>query len=119
MSDDTDTNIDPEQARQQLLVRRAELQALADTGRSAAATVTLDQTRVGRLSRMDALQSQAMAQEANRRRELELIQISAALRRIDTGDYGFCTRCEEPIAPARLHHNPAAALCIDCASAAE
>ena len=107
------------EVKRRLLARRDELRALTEVGQDAAATVALDQTRVGRLSRMDALQAQAMAQETNRRRNQELAQIDTALRRVDTGDYGFCTQCDEPIAAARLQHNPAAALCIACASAAE
>ena len=51
-----------------LLSRRAELEHLAETRRDDRRPVELDQTRVGRLSRMDALQSQAMAVETERRR---------------------------------------------------
>jgi DnaK suppressor protein len=60
-----------------------------------------------------------MSRERQRRRQLELQQISAALRRIAGGDYGYCVSCGEAIALARLEHDPAAALCIDCASARE
>ena len=52
--------------------------------------VTLDQSMVGRLSRMDALQNQAMALEAERRRGVELQRIDAAMSRIDGGVFGFC-----------------------------
>jgi len=48
---------------------------------------------MGRLSRMDALQGQAMAQETKRRDELELKRITTALQRIDAGDYGYCLNC--------------------------
>ena len=108
-------HIDVSLFRQLLLQRRDELQAVAETGHEASATVELDQSKVGRLSRMDALQAQAMSQETERRRELELAQITAALRRIDSGDYGYCTECDEPIAEARLRFNPSASLCIHCA----
>jgi DnaK suppressor protein len=64
---------------------------------------------------MDALQAQAMSQETERRRQVELRQIASALRRIDSGDYGYCTECDEPIAEARLRYNPATPLCIHCA----
>lgn len=101
--------------KQQLLQRRAELQVVAEISHEASATVELDQSKVGRLSRMDALQAQAMLKEAERRRGLELNQIEAALRRIDNGDYGYCVVCDEPIAEARLRYNPAAPLCIACA----
>ena len=105
--------------RLQLLQLQQELLALKATGDDAARVVELDQTSVGRLSRMDALQGQAMSKEQGRRRELELKKISAALRRIKSGDYGDCLACDEPIAIKRLTLDPAATLCIRCASERE
>jgi len=102
--------------RELLLQRRDALQDVAGTGRDAAGTVELDQARVGRLSRMDALQAQAMSRETNRRREVELARIEAALGRLEAGDYGLCVRCGEEIAEGRLLFDPATPLCIDCAS---
>ena len=81
--------------------------------------VELDQSRVGRLSRMDALQGQAMSQEQARRRQFELQRIAAALRHLDDGEYGDCRDCGEPIAVRRLEMDPAATLCIHCAAARE
>ena len=78
--------------------------------------VELDQSQVGRLSRMDAMQVQEMALEQERRREIELHKIDAALERIKAGEYGFCTHCSEDISPKRLEFDPAAPLCVDCAS---
>jgi DnaK suppressor protein len=104
--------------RDLLLQRREALLDVAGTGREAADTVELDPSRVGRLSRMDALQSQAMSRETNRRRELELSRIEAALQRIEDGDYGLCVRCGEEIAEGRLLSDPSVPLCIDCASRA-
>ena len=80
------------------------------------APVELDQQAVGRLSRMDALQVQAMALETSRRRGLELRRIATALARIDEGEYGYCLECGEEIAVRRLELAPAAPLCIACAS---
>ena len=79
----------------------------------------LDQASVGRLSRMDAMQGQAMAITTNQRRVLELKQIEAALERIDHGKYGYCLSCDETIAEPRLKLNPATTLCIACASKKE
>lgn len=79
----------------------------------------LDQTRQGRLSRMDAMQQQEMAAETARRRALELTQIDSALARIESGDYGLCMRCDEQIAARRLEITPTATLCIRCANQAE
>ena len=111
--------IDPETFKTRLITLRGELEAVAQTGSEAAQTVELDQQRVGRVSRMDALQQQAMGQESERRRKLELRRIAAALDRIDEGDYGYCLSCDELIALARLEFDPAATLCINCARKAE
>ncbi len=98
---------------------RDELLNLAATGDEQAAVVELDQSKVGRLSRMDAMQAQAMAQEAVKRREARLRDIAAALARIESGDFGFCLSCDEPIDPRRLEVDPAATHCIDCANKSE
>ncbi len=104
-----------ERFRRQLLQQQQALLGLQETADEAAGTVELDQTSVGRLSRMDALQGQAMSRERDRRRQIELQKIVAALRRIEAGDYGDCVRCDEEIAIRRLELDPAAPLCIDCA----
>ena len=80
------------------------------------APVELDQQAVGRLSRMDALQVQAMALETSRRRGVELRRIAAALARMDEGEFGYCLECGDEIAARRLELDPAAPLCIGCAS---
>ncbi|NOX10143.1 MAG: TraR/DksA family transcriptional regulator [Gammaproteobacteria bacterium] len=82
-------------------------------------TVELDQTCIGRLSRMDAMQAQAMAQAGQQRCLLERQQIQSALQRLAVGDYGYCLICDEAIPSLRLQANPAAPLCIQCASAHE
>ncbi len=115
----SDSDLDLQEQRDLLLARLAELQAVAAEGDAATANVELDQTRVGRLSRMDALQGQAMSVERKRRRDQERVRIETALRRLDADEYGYCLRCDEPIAVARLRADPAATLCIDCASAKE
>ncbi len=114
-----DTSPDLTHFRYLLLQRRAKLQDIAKTGEAAARTVVLDQTRVGRLSRMDALQGQAMSQESIRRRGLELQRISEALAAIDEGEYGYCRDCDAPIGLARLNIDPTARLCIACAEKSE
>jgi DnaK suppressor protein len=108
-----------EDFRERLLRRRAELLGLESTGNQAAGIVELDQSSVGRVSRMDALQGQAMSLEAKRRRETELRRIAAALARMDEGEYGDCLHCGEPIARLRLAFDPATPLCVACASEAE
>lgn len=105
--------------KRQLLVERKAILDVLESGNKASAVVELDQTKVGRLSRMDALQAQAMSQATNQRRDIYLKQIDAALLRIEAGEYGDCLRCGEEIAESRLKLNPAVTLCIDCANAAE
>lgn len=106
------------QFKAQLIRLREDLLWADQTGREAERTVELDQSRVGRLSRMDALQAQAMSIEAGQRRRLLLRQIEAALARIQQQTFGECLRCGEAISPLRLEANPVATLCIDCAAAA-
>lgn len=105
--------------RAKLLQLRAELEAVAATGNESAAVVELDQSKVGRLSRMDAMQAQAMAQASAQRRKQMLRNITAALGRIERDEYGDCQSCDEPINPKRLEFDPTATLCIDCASESE
>lgn len=104
--------------REKLLARREELLVEDRMSEADRAPVTLDQDSVGRLSRIDAMQVQAMALAQARRRQSERAAIDAALRRIDEGEYGYCLTCGEDIAPARLEHNPAALTCIGCANQA-
>ncbi len=102
--------------KQQLLDDRDALQELIALARDDSIAVDLDQSKVGRLSRMDALQKQAMSQEVNRRREVELSRINAALQRIEEDEFGFCITCGEEIERARLELNPSLPQCSKCAT---
>jgi len=108
-----------ENYRLQLLDLKKMLLQAQETGDQAEETVELDQARVGRLSRMDAMQAQAMSKETGRRRRQKLVQIEAALRRIEENDFGYCQECGEAIATARLAIDPTVMLCIQCATARE
>lgn len=113
------TDIEEEAAaKSRLMDRRAELEALVASSGDASRIVDLDQMRIGRLTRIDAIQSQAMAIETERRRAVELNRIESALRRIEKGDYGYCVACDGEIAPKRLEQDPATPTCVDCASRA-
>lgn len=109
-----------EATRTALIVRlRAEAAALEDDEAGTAesrAPVELDQTSVGRLSRMDAMQQQAMAQAQSRRRKIQVARVAAALKRAERGEYGDCMTCGEEIEPGRLTLDPATPQCIACAS---
>ena len=101
---------------QLLLEKQQELRSTDQLARDSTKAVTLDQSSIGRLSRMDAMQSQAMALETKRRREIELTRIDAALERIDEEEYGYCASCEEEINKRRLAVDPANPFCVECAS---
>lgn len=107
------------EVRSRLLKLRQDLESLGATSDQSSQVVELDQARVGRLSRMDALQAQAMSVESGRRRKVMLRRIDAALARIDSGEYGLCQSCANPIHHKRLDFDPAALLCIECAERAE
>jgi DnaK suppressor protein len=98
-----------------LRARREEVEGLLETAAEDSRAVELDQTRVGRLSRMDALQGQAMAKETERRRRHELTRIDAALGRLADGSYGECLKCGQEIPEKRLAFDPAATVCVACA----
>ena len=104
-----------EKFRTRLLELRCELQEMAESSRDTTRPVILDQASVGRLSRMDAMQGQEMAQEVARRRQQQLARIDGALRRIDSGDFGYCFNCGEEIDKRRLSLDPANARCLGCA----
>jgi len=100
--------------RSRLEALRAELEAALSADDEATNPVSPDRA-IGRLTRQDAMQAQQMALELRRRNRMRLEQVRRALERIEEGDYGFCTRCEDPISDARLEVRPEAPLCVDCA----
>lgn len=79
--------------------------------------VELDQQSVGRLSRMDALQNQAMANASEARRGQRIGAIEAALTRIEQGEFGFCEECGEEIPFKRLELDPVFSFCVECLNA--
>ncbi len=101
--------------KKQLLARQKTLEQLMLETKENSDTVVLDQTSVGRLSRMDALQGQAMAEEVKRRRDIELKKITAAMNRITEDEFGYCLNCGEDIDKKRLNNDPSVALCNKCA----
>ena len=92
-----------------------QLKVLSETAKESRAPVGLDQQSVGRLSRMDAIQQQSMELATEDRRQQRLTALSAALLRIEAGDYGYCLKCDDEIAAGRLAADPAVSLCIGCA----
>ncbi len=106
---------DTEYYKNKLLERKAELENHSAQSRESREPVELDQTKMGRLSRQDALMQQSMAEATQRNRNLEIHKIEAALKRIESGNFGFCAACDEEIAKARLQNDPAVPTCIACA----
>ncbi len=107
--------VDVQGLQERLRVRRDELIKAKEQAGNPHRAVNVDQSQVGRLNRIEAIQEQAMAIEAERRRQTELGHIEAALKRIENGSYGYCVTCGERIAPKRLEHDPAVRQCINCA----
>lgn len=101
--------------KKRLLTLQDELSHIVDVTKASRKPVELDQTSVGRLSRMDAMQAQAMQLETGRRREQELQRIESALKRIEADDFGYCASCDEKIEEKRLSHDPTFPTCIGCA----
>lgn len=108
-------SIDLAKARNRLEARRGEIERESELARQSRETVELDQQSVGRLSRMDAMQAQQMAQAQERTRQAQLTRIDMAMRRIGEGEYGYCVECDCEIAEKRLEADPMAERCINCA----
>jgi DnaK suppressor protein len=105
--------------RAELESELARLDKTMNASREAARPVALDQTSVGRLSRIDALQNQQMSKDLHSRNESRRAQIEDALERMDAGTYGVCARCGEPIPYGRLLVFPEARLCAACGARGE
>jgi len=103
-----------ETLRTQLTGLVAELEHTLRASAESAAPVVLDQSSVGRLSRMDAMQQQAMAKATRHKAQLRLTQCKAALSAFDRDEYGLCRKCEEPIGYRRLCAKPEAPFCLEC-----
>lgn len=107
--------IDMKKAASRLAERREELEVLSKISSQSREAVELDQQSVGRLSRMDAMQAQAMAQAQERTRKRDLLRIERAEARLLEGEYGYCLECGEEIPDARLAIDPMAERCVKCA----
>ena len=111
---DIDVEIDLKYFRLRLIKLRDELMEAETAGSSETETVELDQSRIGRLSRMDEMQNQQMALESQRRRKIQIRKIDAAWQRIENGEFGICSYCEETIEIERLEFDPTTVLCSEC-----
>jgi DnaK suppressor protein len=107
------TTIQCHELHQQLLRLRDQLKALLRNSAEQVQPIDLDKP-IGRLSRMDEMQQQSMAQANRRATEQRLVQIEAALLRMSRAEYGVCVACEEEIGPGRLKARPEAPFCLNC-----
>ena len=94
-----------------------ELQVVEIATREGSRPVDLDEP-IGRLSRMDAMQQQAMSTANRRRNKLRLQLVTAALE-ADPDDYGICKKCDDFIGYARLKARPESPFCVTCQTRAE
>lgn len=106
---------DREYFRSKLQDLAHEIEADLGGGIAADESITPD-CAIGRVTRMEAIQAQAMGQEGRRRQEQRLERIRRALARIDRGEYGSCTRCGAEIPRGRLEVMPESGLCVTCAA---
>ena len=107
--------IDENEIRKSLLAKRQELaQRVGRTQATERQEVAEGQNDNAQLWEVSDIRDDLDAQGAT-----ELDQVNQALARLDAGEYGLCTDCEEPIAEARLKALPYATLCIQCAEEAE
>lgn len=105
---------DLEQFRAKLTAMQDEIRAISESAAQDLKPVALDQTSVGRVSRVDAIQLQQMSQEAARRRRQLLVKIEGALRRIESERFGLCFLCGIEIDRRRLNTDPTITRCRDC-----
>ncbi len=101
--------------KKELLQRKQALEDHSAKTKETRAPVELDQTVQGRLSRQDAMMQQSMALATDRKRGEEIQRIEAALRRLESDNFGYCVTCDEEISEARLTNDPAIPTCINCA----
>ncbi len=113
-------HLTPEQIEELSEELQRQLRSLERSARvtdQAVKPVQLDQTAVGRLSRMDSLQNRSLSQNLQEREQAKLALILAAMARIEKGRYGLCLACGGEIPFPRLYVFPEAELCPACAGA--
>ena len=115
-------NLTTKQKKKLLLTLRkleSELKEQLQINKQATETVLLDQTAVGRVSRIDAMQQQSIAVSTRGKALLKLKKVQASLEAIESDNYGFCRQCDEAISFGRLNAQPQASLCLVCQDKAD
>ena len=117
MSVDSPRRLDDEQLgalRHELDRQLAKLKRSMRVTDEALRPVELDQTAVGRLSRIDSLQNQGLTRNLQQREQIKLSLLLEALNRVKAGTYGVCTGCGSHIPFERLLVFPEAPECAAC-----
>lgn len=70
---------------------------------------------IGRVSRMDAINNNAVTESALRQSKLKLSQLEYVLQNIDNKDFGICRNCKAPIPIERIIIKPESSFCVRCA----
>ena len=104
--------------RQRLLTAKASAESLLGRG-TAGTPVEASGPTIGRLSRIDAIQMQAMSKMNRHQLDIRLRQIDAALLVLGQGKYGLCRKCREPMDLDRLEAIPEAPFCLPCQESLE
>jgi DnaK suppressor protein len=115
------SHLTPEQVEELAVELRRQLERLHRSMRvtdANAEPVKLDQTAVGRLSRIDSLQNQSMARNLQQRERIKLADIEGALRRVEDGTYGLCITCGAELPFGRLYAMPECPTCSGCGGSA-
>lgn len=99
-----------ESINQEITILKQQIQLAQPSSQS----VQLDQTLAGRVSRIDAIQQQKMAESALVRDSKRLDQLERSLQAISLESFGTCVECDEAIPFKRLLVKPESELCVGC-----
>jgi DnaK suppressor protein len=103
-----------EELRSELERELARIRRTMVSTEEAAKPVVLEQTCVGRLTRMDAMANQQIAKSVLEREQSLELRIEEALERIANGTYGSCQSCGTALPYGRLLVMPEARTCAAC-----
>ncbi|NVK12508.1 MAG: TraR/DksA family transcriptional regulator [Gammaproteobacteria bacterium] len=112
-------NLQLNDIRERLVTKLSELDRALELTSNHAQTVVLDQTAVGRVSRVEAMQDQQLGLAHQRQIAVDILLVKKALRKLETGEYGLCERCDDDIPTARLKLVPECECCVECLSEIE
>jgi DnaK suppressor protein len=69
---------------------------------------------LGRLTRMEAIGEKGVNEAMLSKSKARLIRLENAIKRIETGNYGICVKCNKDIPIGRLEAVPEALICVNC-----